>query len=371
MGRCNLWLLCGFLLLYGMVISGTCEAFVTTRHRKIFSLNRLQFSERAIALRMTDIDVSSGAYPRANSLPIGEKKFHHLTVCIVPPESHVEVWEMVTKCRTELRDPGLFRWPPHANLLYPFLDIRPSRKEDDDVDNDDRPTVNPEIIEGLIAACRQCEPFHIRLQQFGTFGGGKRGVLWLGPDSYKADGGESTTLCVEAPLFRLQSLLIESFPTCNDQNKKTAEGFNPHMTLSHFVNLDEALAAQTRVEEWWPADLQFPVDFIYLLQRSGDGGQFLRVADISLGAESTAIVHGVPIPFRHMPKTEADWVLEERMKLKKRRNGKGRGGRSRYRSRSGPRIKDSPEVIEAKRIARKAKRDAANINDGSVHENAG
>jgi 2'-5' RNA ligase superfamily len=53
-------------------------------------------------------------------------KFHHLTVCMVPPESSDWAWEMITRCRTELRDPGLFRWPPHVNLLYPFLDIRPA-----------------------------------------------------------------------------------------------------------------------------------------------------------------------------------------------------------------------------------------------------
>jgi hypothetical protein len=140
------------------------------------------------------------------------------------------------------------------------------------------------------------------------------------------------------------------------------------MSLSHFINLNEALAAQKRVQEWWPTDLTFPVDRIYLLKRSGDAGQFLRVADIELGAESDAIVHPTPIPFRHMPETEAEWVLEERMQLKKRRNGNERRGNRQTRSprNDSNRVKDSLEVIEAKRAARKAKRDDAAINGDNV-----
>lgn len=320
----------------------------------------------ATSFPMTEDSASSSART-TNEAPPKLKKFHHLSVCMVPPEASEKVWEMITKCRTELQDPGLFRWPPHANLLYPFFDVRPNRINGDDEGNDvmgDSPAVNLDIIEGLVAACCQCQPFEIRLQQFGTFGGRKRGVLWLHPDS--RNPGDVDDDSVVPPLIRLQSLLVDSFPTCNDQNAKSIEGFNPHMTLSHFINLDDALAAQKRVEEWWPTDLSFPVDCIYLLHRSGDSGQFLRVADISLGqgAKATAaIVHKTPIPFRHMPETEAELVLEERMKLKKRRNGKGRGAdRSRsWNERN--RIKDSPELIEAKREARKAKREGKAVDD--------
>ncbi len=293
------------------------------------------------------------------------KKYHHLSVCMVPPESSVKVWEAITKCRIQFKDPGLYRWPPHANLMYPFIDVRadPATRVGDDGDNHHEtvdgdvingaavaPIVDPTVIEGLLHACRQIEPFYVKLHQFGTFGSQKRGVLWLFPDSYKmttsgANSNDAKTkmeqsdVDCKSPLIQLQELLVESFPYCNDQNNKSQEGFNPHMTISHFINHHDALEAQKQVESWWlPSSfedatdsLQFPVEYIYLLQRFGDSGQFLRVADIPLGSfSSKAIVHPVPIPFVHMPTTEVDWVYQERMKLKQRRNGqwRSRGGGS-------------------------------------------
>ena len=311
------------------------------------------------------------------------KKYHHLSVCMVPPESSLEVWDAITKCRIQFKDPGLYRWPPHANLLYPFIDIRPETslsEEDNDIhdetfdnsgDNDlddgsttmrnTAPVVDASIIEGLLRACRQIEPFHVRLHQFGTFGNSKRGVLWLYPDSYctaavdimNNDDADVVIGCNnKAPLVQLQELLVESFPYCNDQNVKSNEGFNPHMTISHFIDHHGALEAQKQVESWWlqspptlddvehqKMTLDFPVEYIYLLQRFGDSGQFLRVADIPLGSSSSsmneAIVHPVPIPFVHMPSNEADWVYQERMKLKQRRNGqwRSRGGGNSSKSR--------------------------------------
>jgi 2'-5' RNA ligase superfamily len=263
------------------------------------------------------------------------KKYHHLTVCMVPPESSVLVWETITKCRTELKDPGLYRWPPHANLLYPFIDLQSVHHSDTYIDESSSSpfAVNPSIIHGLLEACRQVEPFHIKLHQFGTFGSKKRGVLWLYPDSFYVDETKTTKI---PPLVLLQSLLVQSFPQCNDQNMKSNVGFNPHMTVSHFINHEEALAAQNRVEQWWPSDhMVFPVRCIYLLQRDGDAGQFLRVVDIPLGSQHTdeVIIHPSPLPFLHMPSTEVDWVLEERMKLKQRRNGQWRS-RSRHKGNS-------------------------------------
>jgi hypothetical protein len=378
-----------------MVFSGAFAAYIARPNHRSRSWRVNLSVTGKIAMTVTSKDSSFAAQSEATSLSIGVanqtdnealsnlRKYHHLTVCVVPPEASEIVWDTITKCRTQLCDPGLFRWPPHANLLYPFLDIRPgtSTVNGDDTDTQqDPPTVRPEIIAGLVTACCQVEPFRVQLQNFGTFGSKKRGVLWLAPDSsccYDNDDDEDDNRVgglVDPPLMRLQSHLCEAFPTCDGQNKKSVEGFKPHMTLSHFINLDEALAAQNRVQGWWPADLSFPVHCIYLLQRFGDSGQFLRVADISLGAHAAATVHASPIPFRQMPETEADWVLEERMKLKKRRNGKGQRGDNSSSRRGLSRIPDSPEVVEAKRAARKAKREStasvANADDKSLSESA-
>ena len=100
---------------------------------------------------------------------------HTMTVCMVPPAQYKSAWEAVTKARTELKDPGLFRWPPHANLLYPFLNIDPN--------SDD--TMHEEKLQLLGQAVSQCEPFRVALDTFGTFGGKSRGVLFLHPRSFE------------------------------------------------------------------------------------------------------------------------------------------------------------------------------------------
>lgn len=339
-------------------------------------------------------------------------KFHHWTVCMVPPEQSSHTWQSLSKARTQLQDPGLYRWPPHANLLYPFVNAwattttqttittmtnhnhHTTNQESEPVR--DRPgstlDIDASILQKLRKACQQCDPFRVRLQRFGTFGGAKRGVLWLYPESYPCHHNndnnnnnhqgdkEMSTMEVDdsispndthaitkqtvEPLIQLQKYLEDAFPICSDQ-RKVSGTFNPHMTLSHFVNLHAAQEAQATVESWWPSDIMFEVDRIYLLHRQGDAGQFLIVAEILLGSIEAdngteipgVILHKPPRPFVHMPDTEVDWVREARMQLKKRRNGGRRGGRGRRRS--GPRIPDTPEEIAAKRAARKAKREAA------------
>jgi hypothetical protein len=103
------------------------------------------------------------------------------------------------------------------------------------------------------------------------------------------------------------------------------------------------------------------LDRVYLLRRQGDDGQFLRIAEIGLGPDSTVERLDPSRSFPDMPTKEDDWVHEERMNLKARRNGRDRRGGGRLtqrRSRSRePRVPDTPEAIAAKRAERKAKRE--------------
>jgi hypothetical protein len=253
----------------------------------------------------------------------------------------------------------------------------------------------------------------VRLHQFGTFGGKKRGVLWVYPDSSSSMNSSSSSSNITAnndnsneekePLIELQARLQEQFPMCTDQRKVDGV-FRPHMTLSHFVNLQAAQEAQQQVEAWWTtktassdtpltnndngndnnqqqpssaALLEFWVDRIYLLHRKGDNGQFCIVAEIPLGQSSqpetndltttTAAlqVYHPPRPLESMPETEWDWVRQARLELKSRRNNprrnsqahrggkaiRGGGGQQQQRSRQSSRSPDSPEVIAAKRSA--------------------
>ena len=301
-------------------------------------------------------------------------KLHTMTVCMVPPPHNKSVWEVVTKARTELKDPGLFRWPPHANLLYPFLNIDSSSDE----------TIHKETLKLLGQAVSECDPFRVALDTFGTFGGKSRGVLSLHPQSSaigakshpdsdnnsnkpELDVDDSNRPTYLEPLIALQSTLFRDFPECPDQQKQGK--FTPHMTISHFPSLKEALAGKTQVESWWSPPVEFDVTEIYLLKRVGDDGAFKIVATLPLGSagNNTGIqVHTPPIAFPDMPLEEEGWVREERMKMKARRNGNSNGRRGRRRSgkkkkermdRGPSRSVNTPEVIAQKRAERAAKRE--------------
>jgi 2'-5' RNA ligase len=308
---------------------------------------------------------SSDASETTPTQPPPPQKFHHFTICLVPPEVTQDdrlVWESLTHARTKLRDPGLYRWPPHANLLYPFVDpYVPKGQQNDGASTTGVAQLQSKVLDRLQEACQSVPPFEVRLERLGTFGGAKRGVLWLYPDSFRCGETVSEDVTTE-PLLRLQAALQDTFPHCDDQQKFGT--FQPHVTLSHFVNLAAAREAQAQIEQSWEAKI-FTVKEIYLLHRQGDAGQFRRVATIGLGEQCSGWKsHCPPLPFCHMPTEEADWVLEERMKLKQRRNRKGgsrRGDRRRQQRRTSPSVPDSPELVAQKRAERKAKREANEI----------
>lgn len=296
-------------------------------------------------------------------------KLATLTICIVPPPSANDVWTHVTQARTQLKDPGLFRWPPHVNLLYPFIQCNSNP-------NEESTAVDPNILRRLERAVKRVEPFTVTLNRFGTFGGTKRGVLWLYPSSTSSTYiglDDSHNIAVEEPpVHALYHSLIHEFPEC----AAGIRDFNPHMTLSHFESVDDAKVAKGHIEKWWPTEpcLQFDVTEIYLLQRHGDDGQFKRIVSLGLGRNATIQVDTPPVPFPDMPLVEEDWVRAERMKLKARRNG---GPRKRKNAAHFPRDKeprarsrstDTPEEIAAKRASRAAKRLEQQLEKGALED---
>ncbi len=297
-------------------------------------------------------------------------KNHALTICMVPPPQYKEQWAQITKARTDLKDPGLFRWPPHANILYPFIDIMEPKVEESETEVE-------EVLKNLNTlknVLHKIAPFQVSIDSLGTFGGKHRGVLFLIPQSFrestiKRDIEEQDE--EEEPLVTLQSVLQGAFPICHDQKK--GGKYTPHITISHFPSLDTALEAKKKIEEWW-TPIEFTVDEVYFLKRKGDGGQFKIAAILKLGdaskeidvvdglkVDENIIIHDPPIAFPDMPTEEEDWVYNERMKLKERRNGNGRrrsGRKKKDRIDRGPsKSTDTPEEIARKRAERAAKKE--------------
>ena len=321
---------------------------------------------------------STSPPPSPSPAPPEPRKSHCTTVCAVPPPSATEAWGALTRARLQLRDPGFYRWPPHANLLYPFLELKSMKKRSEGSESEQGPLFDDDMLDALERVAAKCHPFEVTISELGTFGNKNRGVLWAYPRSHAIGDeppveGETAFCDPDEPLIQLQSLLEAEFPTCTEQRK--SRDFHPHITLSHYANVDEALHAKEQIETWW-TPIRYTTDEIYVLRRVGDEGQFEISATVCLARDkSNSIVddastthrvqvHDPPVPFPDMPKTEEEWVYEERMKLKTRRNnswktrGRKRAGRKRRNGRNKERVPDTPEIIAEKRAARKAKREA-------------
>ena len=200
--------------------------------------------------------------------------------------------------------------------MYPFLQLKhTARDKEGTLDSTNS------IVEQLEAVTRKFKPFQITLDRLGTFGGKRRGVLWLKPSSgTRTDNNDGDASAKEqSPMPRLEELqrhLEDAFPSCKEKSKKGGQ-FVPHMTLSHFDSLCDAKKAQLILEESYPfivagrqditntstnseaamemgentqhscLPISFLCDRIYLLERRGDDGQFLRVAQIAQPASET------------------------------------------------------------------------------------
>ena len=79
-------------------------------------------------------------------------KVYTSTVALVPPEV---AWLPIQQARESLRDKGLYRWPPHINLLYPFVPEEHFAQAAD----------------ALAPAAAATPPFELTLDTFGVFGG--------------------------------------------------------------------------------------------------------------------------------------------------------------------------------------------------------
>ncbi|KAJ8606624.1 hypothetical protein CTAYLR_008380 [Chrysophaeum taylorii] len=276
--------------------------------------------------------VSTTVPPQALSAGMADEEswvLTHTTSCAMIPPEDGEAWRQMQVVRESLRDAGLYRWPPHCNLIYPMV---PAKRFDD-------------VLPFLQEACKKVPPFRVRLAECGVFGGARRGVLWLRPDVV---GGDDSG---ESPLVALQRKLR----TALSQPEKN---FVPHLTLSHFESAEAALRAAETLE-WTPVD--FVVDEVHVMARQGDDGQFTLYHRLPLGGCSLPDSEILPRPFRGMPAMPFEWTDQARDLLRARRGRSSSGRPRRRRRRRSPeerariaaRTPEEIEVIRAERARRK------------------
>ncbi len=153
-------------------------------------------------------------------------------LAIIPPE---DLFPPIQAIRQQYDGSRFTRIPPHITLLCGFV---PEQYFDEVVD----------LIAPILA---KIEPFTIKFTDFEIFTHLKSSTAYLRP-----------IVKPEGALHELQNTLYQLFPQCYEQNTKTIEGFNPHLSVGQFTNADEAAE---KLPQWHP--LKFTVDSVVLMSR--------------------------------------------------------------------------------------------------------
>ena len=263
-------------------------------------------------------------------------KVHHTTVALIPPPG--EVFDTLMKTRLLLDDVGYYRWPPHVNLLYPYIENKGHQFQDS--------------AEALALALSNIQPFEVELSKFDVFGGNNRGVLWLKPTAVINDDGEGAL----DQMKRLQAACESAVPICTDQRLKGREkGYIAHMTITHYESIEEARETAARLQESWEP-LRFTVNEVCMMERKGADGQFKIIYRIPLCGDEPIKEESGGKKIDGMPEKQPQWIIDK----KKIRNEKKKGNNVRRSSlRMSRRPPDSPAIIEEKRRVRKLRRENA------------
>jgi 2'-5' RNA ligase len=203
----------------------------------------------------------------------------HLTyktaIALLPPSSITSPIEVVRS----VHDKNFKRWPPHINLIYPFL-ASPLETSDSNAHR-----LSQAIQARLEKATSGVRPFQTSLNADppGTFTHSKTSkTVWLGPlpdDNVK----------------QLQAALQAEFAECDSDQR----AFTPHLSIGQART--DKVAEQLRNEisnriaefinhqDGAPKTLDWLVDKVYVIERKGFDGRFTVVGSVDLKPEQQTI----------------------------------------------------------------------------------
>jgi poly(A) polymerase len=181
-----------------------------------------------------------------------QEKVHTSALCWIPPEG--DGYEAIQSIR-RMHDRQIKRWPPHINLLYPFV---PSEDFED-------------AAEKLADALKGIEAFDVSLEEIDHFSHGRRScTAWLRPSETHE-------------FVALQAACQAAFPHCDDQSKRGA--FVPHLSVGQCKDR-AAVRALTSAVAWRP--VTFHCGEVCLISRQGQDDPFEMHWRVRLGTGSFA-----------------------------------------------------------------------------------
>ncbi|KAF2033961.1 hypothetical protein EK21DRAFT_48927, partial [Setomelanomma holmii] len=198
---------------------------------------------------------------------------HKSALCLLPPASITPPVEAVRK----IHDKHFERWPPHINLLYPFL-ASPS-EVNANAEEGAAPHLKEDIRVRIRKAVKPFLPFHVSLQADppGVFShSSKSKTVWLGPSTQSVQD--------------LQAALQAEFAECDADQRP----FSPHLSVGQARSDQAAKAVGKEIKdsilkfiaeqkEEDAVALDWYVDQVFVIERKGYNGRFKVVGSVELG----------------------------------------------------------------------------------------
>jgi len=196
----------------------------------------------------------------------------HLTyktaIALLPPSSITSPIEAVRS----VHDKNFKRWPPHINLIYPFL-ASPLETTDSNA-----PRLSQAIQARLEKATSGIQAFRVPLNadQPGTFHHSESSkTVWLGP-------------VPDDDVNKLQAALQAEFAECDSDQR----AFTPHLSVGQArtdkvaeqlrKEIGNRVAENRQLEKDAPRTLDWFVDKVYVIERKGFHGRFTVVGSVDL-----------------------------------------------------------------------------------------
>ncbi|KAJ8116125.1 hypothetical protein OPT61_g2367 [Boeremia exigua] len=189
-------------------------------------------------------------------------------IALLPPSSITSPIEAVRS----VHDKNFKRWPPHINLIYPFLAM-PLETSDSNA-----PRLSQAVQERLRRATSNMRSFQVSLgaDPPGMFTHSRTSkTVWLGPTPSKN-------------VKQLQAALQAEFVECDSDQR----AFTPHLSIgqARTDKVAEQLSKEIingvsdfcQSEDCAPKSLHWLVDKVYVIERKGFHGRFTVVGSVDL-----------------------------------------------------------------------------------------